>query len=305
MWMAKFTPAYVRLGVDELARRAGELRTRGAACTWCPRHCGVNRLVGEDGACGMGGEVLIASAGLHYGEEAHFVGRSGSGTVFFSGCNLGCVFCQNYDISHLRNGMPVSTEELARVFLSLQGQGAENLNLVTPSHYPADILAALAQACGQGLRLPVVWNSGGYDSVETLRCFDGVVDIYMPDFKFASDALGARYTRVADYSTVAREALAEMVRQVGAGLALEDRVARRGMSVRHLVMPGCYGDSRACLDFLRSLGAEITVNIMEQYRPAWRALKMPEINRRIDFEEYQRIIGYARGIGLQNVLAQA
>jgi putative pyruvate formate lyase activating enzyme len=302
--MKEFKPGYVRLGADELARRAEELRAGGACCTWCPRHCGADRLAGEDGACGMGREVLIASAGLHFGEEAHFVGSSGSGTVFFSGCNLGCVFCQNYDISHQRGGMPVSVEELARVFLSLQGQGALNLNLVTPSHYPADILAALAVACGQGLELPLVWNSGGYDSVETLRCFEGVVDIYMPDFKFASDTRGARYTQVADYSTVARVALAEMVHQVGPGLTLVKRVARRGMSVRHLVLPGCYENSRACMDFLHSLGAEITVNIMEQYRPAWRAREFPELNQRIDFEECQRIIGYARSIGLRYVLEQ-
>jgi len=225
--------------------------------------------------------------------------------VFFSCCNLGCVFCQNYDISHLRHGMPVSTDELATVLKSQQSQGAENLNLVTPSHYPADILAALALAAGRGLRLPVVWNSGGYDAVGTLEYFDGVVDIYMPDFKFASDQLGARLTQAGDYATVAKAALSEMVRQVGPGLTLERGVARRGLSVRHLVLPGHYDDSRACLDFLHSLSPEITVNVMMQYRPCYKAHAFPELRQGIDHEEYRRLIGYARSIGLRHVLAQA
>jgi len=301
---ARFTPGCVELGAAELSRRAAELRGRGAPCTWCPRACGVNRLNGERGACGAAGEVLIASAQLHFGEERHFVGRGGSGTVFFSCCNLGCLFCQNYDISHLRGGMPVSTGELATVFCSLQGQGAENLNLVTPSHYPAEILAALAIAVDSGFSLPVVWNSGGYDSVVTLEYFGGVVDVYMPDFKFADDTLGARLTQAADYATVAKQALSEMVRQVGPGLTKEAGVARHGMSVRHLVMPGFYDNSRTCLDFLAKLSPEICVNVMAQYRPCYQANTIPELRRGVDHREYRALIDYGHKLGLRNVLAQ-
>jgi len=297
-------PACLSLGVDELKRRAAELRAQGAPCRWCPRQCGADRLAGAEGSCGVGAEIIMASAQLHFGEERHFVGRGGSGTVFFSGCNLGCLFCQNFDISHYRQGLPVSLRELATVFWSLEHRGAENLNLVTPSHYPADILAALAEAVERGFSLPIVWNSGGYDSVETLKYFDGVVDVYMPDFKFASDALGARLTKVGDYSTVARAALAEMVRQVGPGLNCEAGAARRGMSVRHLVMPGHYDDSRACLDFLAELSPEITVNIMSQYRTCYQAHTVPELRRGIDWDEYRALLDYARQIGLRHVLDQ-
>jgi putative pyruvate formate lyase activating enzyme len=297
-------PAYLGLGAAELRRRAAELRERGAPCRWCPRQCGADRLAGEEGDCGAGAEIIVASAQLHFGEERHFVGRGGSGTVFFSGCNLGCLFCQNYDISHYRQGTVVSTGELATVYCSLQSQGAENLNLVTPSHYPADILAALAAAVERGFSLPVVWNSGGYDSVETLKHFDGVADIYMPDFKFASDELGAKLTQVGDYSTVARAALTEMVRQVGPGLMCEGGVARHGMSVRHLVMPGHYDDSRACLDFLAELSPEITVNIMRQYRPCFQAHAIPELRTGVDWDEYRALFDYARSIGLRHVLDQ-
>ncbi|MBN2081082.1 radical SAM protein [bacterium] len=301
---ARLTPGSVELGAAELSRRAEELRRRGAPCAWCPRACGADRLKGERGACGATDEVLIASAQLHFGEERHFVGNGGSGTVFFSCCNLGCLFCQNYDISHLRGGIPVSADELATVCCSLQSQGAENLNLVTPSHYPADILAALAKTVESGFSLPVVWNSGGYDSVATLEYFDGVVDVYMPDFKFATDALGARLTQVADYASVAKAALAEMVRQVGPGLAKETGVARRGMSVRHLVMPGFYDNSRACLDFLAEMSPEITVNMMAQYRPCYQANTVPELRRGVDYAEYRALIEYGHKIGLRNVMAQ-
>jgi putative pyruvate formate lyase activating enzyme len=294
----------VALGADELHRRATALRELGAPCRWCPRQCGANRLGGELGQCGAGSGVVISSVGLHFGEEEHFVGRGGSGTVFFACCNLRCVFCQNWEISHAREGQLAGTEELAAAFLALQEQGAENLNLVTPSHYPASILAALAQAVGQGFSLPVVWNSSGYDSVEALRFFEGVVDVYMPDFKFASDELGAKLTQASDYATTAHLALSEMVRQVGAGLLLADGIAQHGMSVRHLVMPGLNDDSRACLDFLRTLGPEITVNIMRQYRPAFQAHAVPGLNRHVTRDEFNGVVAYALSLGLRNTLAQ-
>jgi putative pyruvate formate lyase activating enzyme len=284
--------------------RAKKLRQDGAPCSWCPRRCGADRLAGKEGSCGASAGIAVSSVGLHFGEEAHFVGVGGSGTVFLCGCNLGCLFCQNWEISHAREGQVLSAGELAGQFLWLEAQGAENLNLVTPSHYPADILAALGLATAWGFALPVVWNSSGYDSVDTLKHFDGVVDVYMPDFKFASDALGEQLTQVNDYATIARKALAEMVRQVGPGLSLENGVARRGMSVRHLVLPGHTDDSRACLDFLRSLGEDLTVNVMRQYHPAFYAHRLAGMNRPVSREEHAGVVDYARSIGLKNVLTQ-
>ena len=189
--------------------------------------------------------------------------------------------------------------------LELQSAGAENINLVTPSHYPADILEAIGIAKGRGLKLPVVYNTSGYDAVSTLRHFAGVVNVYMPDFKFASDELGAQLTAVSDYSTVARDALREMVRQVGPGLAMKGGVAVHGISVRHLVLPGHYDDSRACLDFLRGLSPLITVNLMRQYRPAHGAFRIPGLNRTVDFAEYEKLLDYGRAIGLASLLDQA
>jgi len=302
--MSAWEPGCRRLGVEELRARAEKLKLDSTPCRWCPRRCGADRLAGEEGSCGASAGIAVSSVGLHFGEEAHFVGVGGSGTVFFCGCNLGCLFCQNWEISHAREGQVLDAGELAGQFLWLEAQRAENLNLVTPSHYPADILAALALATAQRFALPVVWNSSGYDSVETLAHFDGVVDVYMPDFKFASDVLGAQLTQVSDYATVARAALSEMVRQVGPGLALEDGVARHGTSVRHLVLPGHTDDSRACLDFLRSLGEDITVNVMRQYRPAFHAHRLPGMNRLVSREEYAEVVDYGRSIGLRNLLTQ-
>lgn len=255
--------------------------------------------------CGAAGPIRVASANLHFGEEPHFVGQGGSGTIFLSCCNLGCVFCQNHDISHGRAGIDLSADALAGIMLELQQAGAENINLVTPSHYPAGILEAIGIAKGRGLTLPLVYNTSGYDSVGTLRFFDGVIDVYMPDFKFASDELGAQLTAVSDYSTIARDALREMVRQAGPGLQLVKGIAVRGISVRHLVLPGHYDDSRACLDFLRSLSPRITVNLMRQYRPAYGAFRIPGMNRTVDYANYAELLDYGRGIGLTNLLDQA
>jgi len=303
--MTTYEPAYIRTYEKGLLKqKAARARNLLQSCKLCPRECGVDRLAGETGFCNTAKFSWVSSYSPHYGEEEPLVGTHGSGTIFFTHCNLLCLFCQNFDISHYRRGLPVSVRELATVFWSLEHRGAENLNLVTPSHYPADILGALAEAVERGFCLPIVWNSGGYDSVETLKYFDGVVDIYMPDFKFAADELGAKLTKVSDYSTVARAALTEMVRQVGPGLTCEAGVARHGMSVRHLVMPGHYDDSRLCLDFLAGLSPEITVNIMSQYRTCYQAHTIPELRRGIDWEEYRALLDYARSIGLRHVLDQ-
>lgn len=298
-------PAYLSLPAGELARRAAALEKLGAPCRWCPRKCGADRLAGETGDCLAGIGVQVASAQLHFGEEPWFTGSGGSGTVFFSCCSLGCKFCQNYDISREARGPALSTADLAAIFIQLQSRGAENINLVTPSHYPAGILAAIASAAGNGLHLPIVWNSSGYDSVEVLGYFDGVVDVYMPDFKFASDELAASLTKVSDYATAAKVALAEMVRQAGSRLEVETGRAIRGVSVRHLVLPGHYDDSRACLDFLHGLSPDITINLMRQYRPAYLAYRIPGMDKPVDFEKYKRVVGYGRSIGLTNIHDQA
>jgi putative pyruvate formate lyase activating enzyme len=249
----------------EAARRALE------SCRLCPRACEAHRLEGGVGTCGIGRRATVASAFPHHGEEGCLRGRRGSGTVFFAGCGLRCAFCQNADVSWLRIGDEHEAEELAGVFLDLQGRGCHNLNLVTPSHVVPQVLEAVAIAAGRGLRLPIVYNSSGYDNVETLRLLDGVVDVYMPDFKFWRAETGERYARAADYPERARAALLEMHRQTGPLRFGADGLARRGVLVRHLVMPGLVEESGALFHWLASeVSPDTYVNIMGQYRPEWR-----------------------------------
>jgi putative pyruvate formate lyase activating enzyme len=243
----------------------------------CPRSCRVDRIAGERGVCGIGALAQVASYGPHFGEEAPLVGRGGSGTIFFAGCNLGCVFCQNYDISQPLRDHPeweATAEEIARMMLGLQSMGCENINFVSPSHVVPQILAALVVAAGEGLRLPLVYNSGGYDALHTLRLLDGVVDIYMPDMKYSDDRVGQPLSGVRDYVARNRAAVLEMHRQVG-DLELDERgVARRGLLVRHLVLPdGLAGTA----DVARFLADEVSrntyINVMNQYRPAHKAAR--------------------------------
>ncbi len=239
-------PAYLALHqTGELACRARELEARLAACTLCPRRCGSDRRSGADGVCGIGDRAVVASAGPHFGEEAPISGRRGSGTIFFSGCNLLCSFCQNSDISHGRAGRTVTARELAGIMLQLQDTGCHNINLVTPSHIVPQVLAALDIAAGEGLTLPLVYNTGGYDSLDTLRRLEGIVDIYMPDFKYASGEVADRLSGAPDYPEVARAALTEMHRQTGDLVLDAAGVARRGLLVRHLVLPGDQAGTRS------------------------------------------------------------
>ncbi|MFH7326044.1 radical SAM protein, partial [Desulfurivibrio sp. C05AmB] len=272
------------------------------ACDMCPRRCGVNRLAGELGVCRTGAQAVVASYGPHFGEEEPLVGRMGSGTIFFSNCNLGCVFCQNYEISHLGAGEAVTAAELAAMMLALQDQGCANINLVTPSHVVAQILAALEIAAEGGLKLPLVYNSSGYDAVETLALLDGVVDIYMPDFKFWDSASARRLAKAPDYPQQARAALLEMHRQVG-DLQLDRRgLARRGLLVRHLVMPGGTAESEAILQFIADeLSPATYVNIMEQYHPCGQAGKYPPLDRPLAPGEYERVLDAARRAGLRRL----
>ena len=238
-----------------------------APCHLCPRGCGVDRRAGERGFCGAGACAVVASAGPHFGEEACLVGRGGSGTIFLAGCNLGCAFCQNFDISSRVAGEEMDTAALVRLMRALEARGCENINFVTPTHVTHALAEAIVEARAAGLGVPIVWNSGGYESVEVLRRLDGLVEVYMPDFKFSRSETAQRYCRAPDYPDCARAALAEMHRQVG-DLVVEDGVARRGLLVRHLVMPGGSDESREILTFLASLSPHTFVNVMGQYRPA-------------------------------------
>jgi len=280
-------------------RMPEELQTLLRSCALCPHLCRVDRLAGELGLCATGAEPVIASAGPHFGEEPPLVGRGGSGTIFFTGCNLGCVFCQNYEISHLRDGRQISRGDLAEIMLDLQRVGCHNVNWVTPTHQVPAIFAALKTARARGLRLPTVFNCGGYERPEVLRLLEGQVQIYMPDAKFLSAETAGRYTTAPDYPQAMKSALREMHRQVG-DLEIRDGLAVRGLLVRHLVMPGGADESVAILDFIaREISPDTYVNVMDQYHPAGRARDFPELARRITSQEYLRVRRHAEKLGLR------
>lgn len=271
-------------------------------CMVCPRDCRVNRVKGKKGVCRTGRLAVVSSYNPHFGEEAPLVGTGGSGTIFFTNCNLLCIFCQNYDISHLSHGQEVTAKELAAVMIQLQEMRVENINLVTPTHVTPQFLEALPLAVERGLRLPIVYNSSGYDSVETLRLLDGVVDIYMPDIKFSSSEPAARYCNAPDYPEVAMAALREMHRQVG-DLVLDERgVAFRGLIVRHLVMPDNIAGTRELMNFMaKEISKDTYVNVMAQYHPAGAANRFPELNRTITDSEYTKAIENTLQSGLHRL----
>ena len=297
------------------------------SCTLCPHCCRVDRTSGKLGRCRVPADLYIARAALHYWEEPCISGDCGSGTVFFSGCNLGCVFCQNHSIAKADIGRKVSVARLSEIFLELQAKGAANINLVTPTHYVPSIAEALKTAKTDGLTIPIVYNTGGYESVENLRLLDGLVDIYLPDFKYMDTRLSARYSHAPDYPEVAKAALAEMYRQVGDPKFLEppanldretsdatlsaDRddepnsLMKKGIIVRHLALPGCEDDSRAVLRYLyETYGDHIYISIMNQYTPLPHVAAYPELNRRITDEEYDRLTDYAVDLGIENGFIQ-
>jgi len=280
----------------ESAQNAFEILS---SCRLCPRKCRVNRLKGEKGFCKTGRNAVVSSYGPHFGEESVLVGRCGSGTIFFSFCNLGCLFCQNYELSHLGEGVETSSRELAAMMLSLKKQGCHNINLVTPSHVVPQVLEALVIAAGQGLDLPLVYNSSGYDSLATLRLLKGVVDVYMPDFKFWSAESSKKYLAAPDYPERAREAIREMYRQVGDLEVGEDGIAVRGLLVRHLVMPGGVEESRRIFEFIaREISPATYVNVMGQYRPCGEALSHPPLDRPVSGEEHRAALEAAKDAGL-------
>lgn len=300
---ADFAPAYLRLwGTGELQARARAAVESLRACRTCPRACGVNRLQGEFGVCRMGRWTRVASAFPHFGEEDCLRGWRGSGTIFFSGCNLRCAFCQNFDISQQASGEAVTAEDLAELMLALQAAGCHNINFVTPEHVVPQILEALPRAVERGLRLPLVYNTSAYDSSESLRWLGGVVDIYMPDFKLWFPAHCATYLGARDYADAARAAIAVMHAQVGELVFDEDGLALRGVLVRHLVMPGLLADTHEILRWLATrLSPDTYVNLMDQYRPAYRVGADPwlaAINRPLTRREYAEAVAAARAAGL-------
>jgi len=296
-----YPASYLNIEEDQFKEKIDQGRTLLQNCEVCPRHCHVNRLQGELGECGTGYELIVSSFFAHFGEEAPLVGTHGSGTIFMGGCNLQCLFCQNYETSHLVEGRSVSIAQLAKMMLALQDNGCHNVNIVTPSHVVPQIIEALYEAKQEGLSVPLVYNSGGYDCLRSLQLLDGLVDIYMPDFKFFSDDLAQRYTAVPDYATVTREAIREMHRQVG-DLIIEQGLAKRGLLVRHLVMPGMLNDSEKIFRFLASQISENTyVNIMPQYHPAGKAVHFPELRRSLNYVEFLEALKRAREIGLQRL----
>lgn len=285
----------------ELLKRIREAYSRLASCDLCPHDCGVNRIKGERGLCGAGLKPKIASANVHTGEEPPISGTKGSGTVFLSGCSLKCAFCQNFPISQFGNGDEISTNKLALRMLKLQRQGVHNINFVTPTHFMPQILAALWLAIPHGFTLPIVWNSSGYEKVDVLRLLDGVVSIYLPDMKYADDAVALRISAAPGYRDVNRSAVAEMLRQVG-HLVLDDHdIAGRGLIIRHLVLPEGLSGSRETLAWIAAhLGTETHISLMKQFFPAHRALDMHDVGRKITDDEYDEAADMLEGFDLEN-----
>lgn len=296
-------PAYLKLHHSgELARRIETALSRLADCRLCPRDCGVNRLEDETGFCGTGRRAAVASYNPHFGEEAPLVGEHGSGTIFFAGCNLGCRFCQNEDISHHPDaGLRAEPDELAGVMLQLQKQGCHNINFVTPSHVVPHILEALPIAIEHGLNVPLVYNTSAYDALDTLRLLDGVVDIYMPDVKIWDAAHAAKFLRAKEYPDRARAAVREMHRQVGDLAMDENGIAERGLLVRHLVMPDDVAGTAHWMAFLAGLSGDTYVNIMDQYRPCAEAGGLPPIDRAITAVELREAKVAAKKNGLHRL----
>lgn len=297
-----FEPAYLKALRDgTFQEKVGKARELLKNCGVCPRECQVNRLEGETGFCETGARSMVASAHPHYGEEAPLVGSGGSGTIFFTSCNLKCIFCQNFEISHLMEGEEIDETDLGRLMLRLQGMGCHNINFVTPSHVVPQILEAVYWAAGNGLCVPLVYNTGGYDKVETLKLLDGIVDIYMPDLKFMDPKVCKELMNAEDYPQVVKAAIKEMHRQVGDLQINEQGTATRGLLVRHLVMPDDLAGTREAMHFLAEISRNTYVNVMDQYRPCGKAVGRPGIDRSVTREEYTRALDMAREEGIRRL----
>ena len=301
-------PTYLAL------HRSGELKERTEAvwsimnaCALCPRQCGAQRISGRRGFCGApGARLVISGSSPHFGEERPLVGRHGSGTIFFSHCNLRCVFCQNWEISHRGRGTERSVEDLAGMMLALQNRGCHNINTVTPTHYMPHILKALDIAAGRGLKIPVVYNTSGWERLEIIKLLDGIVDIYLPDIKYGSSETAGRLSAGADcYPETTQAAVLEMHRQVGVAQTPSDGIMRRGLMIRHLVMPNHVEDSKTVMSWIADhLPLETYVNIMAQYTPHYQAMDFPEIARRVTRDEYRQVVHKAKALGFTNLDAR-
>ncbi len=286
--------SYNLLSSEVLHERAKDALARLESCEICPRHCRVNRLKGERGFCRIGRSARVYSYTPHFGEEPPLVGSHGSGTIFFSGCNLSCVFCQNYDLSQMDSGQVVSAAGLARMMINLQDQGCHNINFVTPSHVVPQIMEALALAADEGLSVPLVYNSGGYDIVETIGLLDGIFDIYMPDAKYGSDESALKYSKAPDYTRYMKASIREMHRQVGDLLLDAEGIAIKGLLVRHLVLPNDLADMAKIVRFLsEEISRNTYLNVMAQYRPEYGACNYTELERSITVKEYMDAIRLA------------
>lgn len=274
-------------------------------CTLCPRECHVNRMNGQKGYCRETAEIVVARAALHYWEEPCISGENGSGAVFFSGCAMGCVYCQNYNIAKGLAGKAISIERLAEIFIELQEKKANNINLVTPSHYVPQIIEAIDIAQKSGLHIPIVYNCSGYEKIETLQLLDGMVDIYLPDMKYMDSVPSLKYSNCRDYFSVASKALKEMVRQTGEPRLDQNEMMQKGVIVRHLMLPGYRNDSKNIIKYLyETYGDTIYISIMNQYTPLSHVEKYKEINRKITDEEYDELVDYAIDLGVENGFIQ-
>lgn len=296
----EFKPSYIKLNESgELDRRIEKLYKILESCELCARKCGVNRLEGGKGYCRSGKELVVSSYHPHFGEEPELVGTHGSGTIFLTNCNLLCIYCQNYDISHLGDGETRTEEDVADYMIELQNfYRCHNINFVTPTHFAPQLVKATKLAVEKGLKLPIVWNCGGYENIETVKLLDGIVDIYMPDIKYGQAGPAKKYSNAPDYFEVVKKAVKEMHRQVG-DLKLDERgVAYKGLLIRHLVLPDNLAGSEEVLRFVAKLSKNSYINIMDQYRPAGDAWKFKELSRRITSTEYYKVIDMAGKLGL-------
>jgi len=302
-----FEPAYLKL------HRSGELKKRGMAlwkmmrnCQLCPRHCGVDRTKGIEGFCHSTSQLKVSAYNPHFGEEKPLVGRGGSGTIFLTNCNLRCVFCINWQINHKGLGTVISINNLAEMMLKLQNRGCHNINMVTPTHYSPHIVLAIDKAAKAGLKLPLVYNTSGWEKLDVLKKLNGIVDIYLPDFKYSESEMAQKYSSGAEsYPQVTQNALLEMFRQVGVASPAKNGLMYRGLMIRHLVMPNEVSGTREVIKWIaNNLPKDTYLNLMSQYRPAYKASEFPKISRKINRKEYKNAITWARDAGLTNLYLQ-
>ncbi len=301
----QFEPSYKEIyKTGELDLRLREIAVIYRQCTLCPHNCKIDRSTDKNGKCSSGMFPIVSSASPHFGEEPPLVGLHGSGTIFFTNCNLHCIYCQNYDISQMHEGQEISYADLAELMIALQKRGCHNINFVTPTHMIYPILQALKIAIEKGLDIPLVYNSGGYDSIETLRLLDGIFDIYMPDFKYFNENSGKLLSKAESYPQMAQKAIREMHMQVGDLKLDEDGIAYRGLLIRHLVLPSHTNESKKIIEFVVNLSKNTYLNIMDQYRPAYMANKDSTLTRGITAGEYREVVSYAKELGLERDINQ-